>query len=158
MHFLPLDQPLVDAVRAGGPDAYGHPAEYSVAGGGVPCRSCLCHVPVGQDYLILAACPFPELQPYAETGPIFLCAAHCTLWQGNEVPPVLRSSREYLVKGYTAGHRILYGTGAIVESDALSREVSSRLENSEVAVVDVRSASNNCFLSRAVRGGAETVR
>ena len=31
----------------------------------------------GEPYLTLAYRPFPTLQPYAETGPIFLCAKAC---------------------------------------------------------------------------------
>ena len=51
--------------------------------------------------------------PYAETGPVFLCADLCTVWSDG-VPPILTTSPDYLVKGYTADDRILYGTGAIV--------------------------------------------
>ncbi len=46
-------------------------------GVGVPCRHCLRNVEAGRDYLILAYRPFPALQPYAETGPIFLHAEPC---------------------------------------------------------------------------------
>ena len=152
MHFLPLDQSFVDTIRAGGPDANGQPAERAVSTGtGTPCRSCLCDVPAGEPYLILAARPFPELQPYAETGPIFLCAASCPPWSGGKIPPVLVTSPDYLIKGYTADHRILYGTGAIVARERLAAEVAERLEIENVAFVDVRSARNNCFQARAVR-------
>ena len=73
--FLSCDQGFVDQVRAGGPDAYGLPAERVVSDGeGNPCRSWLDHVPEGAGMLILAARPFPAMQPYAETGPILLCA------------------------------------------------------------------------------------
>ena len=52
--------------------------------------------------------------PYAETGPVFLCADLCTAWSDDGVPQILTTSPDYLVKGYTADDRILYGTGAIV--------------------------------------------
>ncbi len=83
-------------------------------GDGVPCRHCFAHVPAGREYLILAHRPFPAPQPYAETGPIFLCADACARWDGPGVPPVLTTSPDYLLKGYTADHRILYGTGSVV--------------------------------------------
>ncbi|MBV1902079.1 MAG: DUF1203 domain-containing protein, partial [Marinosulfonomonas sp.] len=91
LKYLPYDADFVVSVRAGGPDANGQVAERSTAdGAGNPCRYCLSDVPYGAGMLILAARPFPELQPYAETGPIFLCADDCTPWSGNGVPPILK--------------------------------------------------------------------
>ncbi len=55
-------------------------------GHGNPCRSCLADIRAGAAMLIVAARPFPALQPYAETGPIFLCAADCTPWSGPGLP------------------------------------------------------------------------
>src|SRR5690606_28755477 len=71
---MPTDQ--ARAYQRGAPDAYGNPPERRISdGSGIPCRHCLQHVAAGQDYLTLAYRPFPALQPYAETGPIFLHAA-----------------------------------------------------------------------------------
>ncbi|CTQ31790.1 DUF1203 domain-containing protein [Jannaschia rubra] len=152
MQFTPYDPDFVGAVRAGGSDAHGQPAERAVSDGiGVPCRSCLCDVPKGAEYLILAARPFPAPQPYAETGPIFLCADACTPWEGDGVPPILTTSPDYLIKAYTSDHRIRYGTGAVVAAGVLMAEVARRLSDPGVAFVDVRSARNNCFQTRARR-------
>lgn len=149
LHFHPYDQSFVDAVRAGGPDAYGMVAERAVSdGAGTPCRSCLHDVPEGDEMLILAARPFPDPQPYAETGPIFLCAQVCTPWSGDGLPPVLTTSPDYLLKGYSAQNRIVYGTGAIVPADDLESCASKILARDDVAYVDVRSARNNCFQTR----------
>ena len=73
---LPTDS--VRALQCDGADAYGLVPERKVSDGdGVPCRHCLEGVAAGEDYLILAYRPFPALQPYAETGPIFLHAREC---------------------------------------------------------------------------------
>jgi len=147
--FSAYDQGFVDAVRAGGPDANGQPAEHAVSDGtGTPCRSCLCNVPAGAGMLILAARPFPALQPYAELGPIFLCAAACTPFAGAGEPPILSTSPDYLLKGYSGGNRIVYGTGQIVEASRLRDYAAELLKDARVAYVDVRSARNNCFLTR----------
>ncbi|SDZ26487.1 Protein of unknown function [Jannaschia faecimaris] len=154
MKFTPLDAAFVARIRAGGPDANGLPAETAVStGGGTPCRSCLHDVPEGEEFLICAARPFPTLQPYAETGPIFLCKAECVPWQDDGVPPIMTTSPDYLIKGYTADHRIRYGTGQVVKAGDLAREVQIRLSDPLLAYVDVRSARNNCFQSRVVRLG-----
>lgn len=149
LKFAAYDQDFVDAVRAGGPDANGQPAEQAVsAGSGTPCRSCLRNVPAGAGMLILAARPFPALQPYAELGPIFLCAEACMPFQGEETPPILATSPEYLLKGYGADDRIVYGTGQIVAAPRLRNYAAELLLDARVAYVDVRSARNNCFLTR----------
>jgi len=152
MHFHPYDQAFVDVVRAGGPDANGQPAEHAISDGqGTPCRSCLNHVPKGQGMLILAARPFPEPQPYAELGPIFLCEAACEPWSGAGVPPIFQTSPDYLIKAYRADNRIYYGTGRIVPKQEIVSYAETLLSDPDVAYVDIRSARNNCFQARVTR-------
>ena len=147
--FHPYTQDWVNHIRQGGADDYGQPAERAVSdGAGTPCRSCLKDVPKGADMLICAARPFPSLQPYAETGPIFLCADDCTPWAGTGLPPVLRASPDYLLKGYSPNHRIVYGTGQITLAADIERVAAEILARADVAFVDVRSARNNCFQCR----------
>ncbi len=151
--FLPLDPAFVATVRSVGPDANGQPAERAISDGdGTPCRCCLGNVPRGEEMLILAARPFPKLQPYAETGPVFLCARECEIWSGTETPPVLSTSPDYLLKGYSANHRIVYGTGRVTPAGELVAYTADLLSREEVTFVDVRSARNNCWLTRAVAG------
>ncbi len=154
--YEPLPTDRARALRAGGPDANGQPAERGAvaSGKGEPCRHCLKNVPEGRGYLILAHRPFPAPQPYAETGPIFLCDEDCAAWSGEGVPPILTTSPEYLLKGYTHGHRILYGTGRIVPQAELETYARALLADPRVAYVDVRSARNNCFQLRIRRGRA----
>ena len=102
--------------------------------------------------LILAWRPFPALQPYAETGPIFLCADACAPWSGEGLPPILTTSPDYLLKGYTDRDRILYGTGRVVRQSDLADSAEAILADPRVAYVDVRSARNNCFQCRIRRG------
>jgi hypothetical protein len=153
--YEPLDTALVRALRAGAPDANGMRAERHVAQGtGNPCRHCLDMVAEGRGLLILAHRPFPALQPYAEVGPIFLCADDCAAWRpgsDDALPPILRSSPDYLLKGYTRDHRIAYGTGRIVARDGIADYAARVLADPAIAFVDVRSARNNCFQLRIRR-------
>jgi len=147
--YHPLDPVFVASVRASGPDANGQLAERAVSDGtGVPCRSCLRDVPKGKPYLILAARPFPEPQPYAEVGPIFLCADDCTPWGDAGIPPILQTSPDYLLKGYGPDNRIIYGTGRVTPADEITEYAAQLLSRGDVAYVDVRSARNNCFQTR----------
>ncbi|MFQ1702311.1 DUF1203 domain-containing protein [Loktanella agnita] len=147
--YLPFDAATVANLRAGGPDAYGLPPERAISTGtGTPCRCCLQNVPGGAEMLICASRPFSDLQPYAETGPIFLSAADCTPHNGATIPPVLTTSPDYLLKAYDRRDRIIYGTGQITSSGQIASYASQLFESAEVAYVDVRSARNNCFLTR----------
>ena len=100
--------------------------------------------------LICAARPFPTLQPYAETGPIFLCADDCEAWSGQGVPPILQTSPDYLLKAYDDDNRIVYGTGKITAAAELADYAGELLLRDGVAYVDVGSARNNCFQTRIV--------
>lgn len=138
------------AFRAGLPDAYGRPPERIVSpGGGMPCRHCLDTIAEGDDLLVLAYRPFPALQPYAETGPIFLHAESCQRYQAGELlPPVLRTSPDYLLRGYGHDNRIVYGTGAITLRENIVSRAEELLARQDVYYVHVRSARNNCYQCR----------
>ena len=152
LRFDPLPTALVRALQAGGPDAHGQPPEHAVSDGrGNPCRHCLKHISEGAGMLICAHRPFSNLQPYAECGPLFLCADACAPYSGIDVPPILETSPDYLLKGYRADERIYYGTGRIVAQAALYHYATQLLSDAEVAFVDVRSARNNCFQVRIRR-------
>jgi hypothetical protein len=149
--FLPLSSDRVSALRSGGRDAYDCVPERAVSdGAGNPCRHCLDFIPKGAGMLILAYRPFDTAQPYAETGPIFLCAEACHAWSGRGLPPML-DSPDYLLKGYTADQRIRYGTGKIVAKAEIASYAAQLLAREEISFVDVRSARNNCCQARIVR-------
>ena len=149
--FTPLPTDDVRALQDGGLDSYGNLPERAISDGhGQPCRHCLKEVPAGQDYLILAHRPFPRQQPYAETGPIFLCARHCEAGGGSAIPASL-SMDHYIVKAYTEDNRILYGTGAVTETQAIPTRAAELLRDPKIAYVHVRSAANNCYSVRIDR-------
>ena len=138
--------------QGGGADDYGNAPEHSVSdGAGNPCRHCLEHVPEGAGMLILAHRPFEGLHPYAETGPIFLCAQACTRGGGDKIPEILTSSPDYLLKGYSPDERIVYGTGAVVPRDRIAAQADAIFADPRVAWIHVRSARNNCYQLRIDR-------
>lgn len=151
MRFVAIPTDAVRAYQAGGPDANGHVPERKVSdGGGNPCRHCLKLIPEGAGMLVLAHRPFPAPQPYAEVGPIFLCADACEAGGGEAVPEMLASS-DYIVRGYGADDRIVYGTGGVVATGAIPARAGELLSDPQVAYVHVRSARNNCYQVRIER-------
>lgn len=79
-----------------------------------PCRACLGQIKHGEPMLLLSYRPFRHLQPYAETGPIFIHAEPCEPQETAQVLPTMLDSTDYMVRGYDAGDRIVYGTGAVM--------------------------------------------
>ena len=150
--FTPIDTEIVRAYQAGGADANGQMPERHISDGdGIPCRHCLKVTPKGAGYLVLAHRPFPELQPYAELGPIFLCADPCEAGGGADWPEVL-DSPDFIVRGYSAADRIVYGTGGVIATDQIINRAEILLADPAVAYVHVRSARNNCYQVRIDRG------
>lgn len=152
--YTPIPTATVRAYQAGGPDANGQVPERAISDGpGTPCRHCLKNVPAGAGMLILAHRPFPAPQPYAEVGPIFLCAdaETCHAPEASAALPEVLASPDYIVRGYSAGDRIVYGTGAVVPTGSIAAEAEARLSDPRVAYVHVRSARNNCYQVRIDR-------
>src|SRR5262245_39052954 len=149
-----LETAVVEKLRNGGLDANGHKPERHVGKGGgmMPCRHCLTDIEAGEPYLILAHRPFPKAQPYAEQGPIFLHAESCRRHPDSaDVPDLFLERASYLIRGYGADDRIVYGTGKIVVSAGMPAAAAEMFDDPRVAYIHVRSASNNCYQARIDR-------
>ncbi len=136
----------------GGADAFGMKPEHAISDGhGNPCRHCLREIPPGAGMLILAYKPFRSTHPYAEVGPLFLCADRCLRGGGADVPEVLTTSPDYLLRGYDADDRIVYGTGAVTRAAAITERALALFSDPRVAYLHVRSSRNNCYQCRIDR-------
>lgn len=154
LRYLPIDSDSVAALREPDAlDAYGHPPERAAhsKGTGTPCRHCLKQVPQDQPFLILAYRPFQGLNPYTETGPIFLCAQDCVAG-GPDFPTEFLAAPAYILRGYSADERIIYGTGAVTPVPQIADRCHELLQREDVAFVHIRSSTNNCFHCRVERG------
>ena len=144
----------VRKIRNGGSDANNQAAVKTVADGGrSPCRHCLGLVREGEPLLILSYRPFPQAQPYAETGPIFLHGEHCEHYEGTSLPGWFQFLDPALVRGYTEKDWIAYDTGDVVSGAELEARCREILANPEIAYVHIRSKFN-CFQCRVERAGA----
>lgn len=151
LRFLAMPSQQAAAYRQGAPDAYGLTPERRISPGGYPCRHCLGDIAEGEAYLTLAYRPFPTLQPYAETGPIFLHADACPRYEVSDVLPPMLGSPDYIVRGYGTDDRIVYGSGGVVPTEAIIARARALLANPAIAYVHVRSARNNCYQCRIER-------
>jgi len=153
LQFVALPTEKVVSLQNGSPDANGQRPERHVSDGdGMPCRHCLENIEAGEPYLILAYRPFPEPQPYAELGPIFLHAKACPRFvETAAIPPILTLSPHYLIRGYGIGDRIVYGSGKVVPREALAAEAAASFRDERIAYLHVRSSTNNCYQCRIER-------
>lgn len=150
--FIALDTAEVRSMQAGGPDANGQPPERHIADdGGTPCRHCLRQVTPGDPFLVVAHRPFPDAQPYAEQGPLFLCAEECKPPTNRRQLPKMLISQEYMIRGYNSANRIVYGTGKIVPTEELPHAAEDMFKDPEVVYAHIRSAENNCDQCRVER-------
>jgi len=137
--------------REGGPDANGQAALRRVAQGGAnPCRHCLQLIAEGDEMLVLAYRPFGLVQPYAETGPIFLHAQDCAHCEADRLPAWFAHLQPALVRGYDSEDWIKYETGAVVAGSELAAACENILADVDVAYVHIRSKFN-CFQCRVDR-------
>lgn len=151
IRFIALTTETAQALRLG-PDAYGRPPEHRVAKAGetIPCRHSLALLPPGADYVIVAHRPFDGLNPYTETGPIFIGID--TLRGGGADLPAFFTAPQYITRAYDRDERIRYGTGAVTPTAQIIARCEDLLADPEIAFVHIRSASNNCFFCRVERG------
>jgi hypothetical protein len=149
IRFVAIADETVAALRRGEVDANGQRPERRIAqNSDLPCRYCLADIQAGEAYLTLALRPFPAPQPYAEVGPIFLHADRCERGGGTDRMLAMLDSPQYIVRGYGLDDRIIYGTGAVVETAGLREAAEALLARCDVAYVHVRSATNNCYQCR----------
>jgi hypothetical protein len=152
--FRALDSEKVEALQSGSTDANGQLPQSQISdGGGNPCRHCLQEIGEGRGMLVLGHRPFDSLQPYAECGPIFLCADACERHGDSvELPPVVAARSRFIVRGYTADERIRYGTGGVVETKDMLDACEAIFTDPDVSFIHVRSEQNNCYFCRVERG------
>lgn len=153
LHISPIPTEHAESYWSGGLDAHGLKPERHISDGtGTPCRHCLDAVVQGETYLILAYCPFAEMQPYAEVGPIFLHAKPCSAYRQNEaIPAMYLDGEPRILRGYDRDNRIIYGTGKVLRPPDMAHHAGELLRDPAIAYVHVRSSMNNCFTFRIDR-------
>ena len=108
-----------------------------------PCRHCLRPIASGERYLLAGYRPFPEPQPYAEIGPIFLHAEMCPSYgERRRAAADPRTEGHCIIRGYGRDDRIVYGSGqGRHECDRLRSEADGLFDDARIAYIHVRSAN-----------------
>jgi hypothetical protein len=154
INYVPLPTDQVRDFQRGKIDSNGLVPERVSQGGG-PCRHCLSQIQPNEEKLVLGYRPFPSLQPYAETGPIFLHAKECEAYNDRSVLPAMFEGMPdvlMIARGYDHNDRIEYGAMSVVAVNQLENCCSDLVKNERVAYIHVRFAATNCYQFRVERG------
>ncbi|KLN60075.1 hypothetical protein WH96_12830 [Kiloniella spongiae] len=151
--FIAIPTEHARHLQSGGCDENGLIPEKMISDGdGFPCRHCLKGIEKGEEVLVISYRPFPEKQPYAESGPIFLHSKTCVSHNNNgKIPDNIKSQGITLIRGYNSENRIVYGTGKAIKSSDIEAESVKMFEADNIAYIHARSAANNCFTCRIER-------
>ncbi|RQO59804.1 DUF1203 domain-containing protein [Paucibacter sp. KBW04] len=152
---VPLRQDFVQRARSEGLDDLDQPVEHHIAQGGEPCRDALRRARPGERLILASYCPFEQVGPYREYGPVFLLAdpaaqplgASRLPLQGE--PPYLRDS--FVLRAYSAQQRIV--AAEIVHPAQAEPALLGLLARADVDFVLARFAAYGCYACRVERGG-----
>jgi hypothetical protein len=95
--------------------------------------------------------PFDAIQPYTETGPIFLRAETCERYMSDRLPDWAARLEPALVRGYRNDHWIRYDSARVVKGTDITSSCEAILADPDVAYIHVHSKFN-CFQCRVDRG------
>ena len=154
LKFVAMPRAVADAFRNGAKDANGNaPLRSTSDGSGNPCRCCLCDIPKHAPMLVLAWKSLASDGPWAETGPVFLCAETCAQHHDEVgMPPITRTRDRYLVRGYDRKDRIAYGSGRLIPTGEMEAYAAQLLQDPDLKAVHVRSQGYSCYQFRIERG------
>ncbi len=153
LKFIAMDSTKVQQLRNGGLDANGQAPEQTISDGdGNPCRHCQRDIKAGKPMLVLSHRPFTKLQPYAESGPIFLCADDCEPFDAaTGLPETVITRPDFILRGYDAAERIIGGTGKVIATSSIEQYAKDLMKDKNVEAVHLRSSSNNRYFGAIKR-------
>lgn len=154
--FIALKTNVVDYYRLGGLDANLQKPQILISDGtGNPCRHCLTEIAKGKSMLVLSHRPFENINPYAEIGPVFLCADACSRHpDSNDLPLMFTTWEQTLIRGYNTEGRIVYGSGSVIPMSDVKQHAVTLFEDDKIVFLHMRSASYNCYQCRIERDSA----
>jgi hypothetical protein len=143
LRFLPIDDEIVDGIRAALRDAHGNGLQVRISDDPAPCRSCLRIAPAGTRLILFAHRPFTTNGPYAEIGPVFIHADRCAPYREPQRFPADFRGRTLVFRAYDADGEI---HDATLAAGAAAEETLQQLfADPAVTAVHVRNPAWGCF-------------
>ena len=145
---VPLDPSLAAAIRSTRRDAAGRPVLPWRDGARHQCRACLELSREDETVLLASLTPFETVQPYAETGPVFVHERDCAFTQPEGAWPT-ELPRSPVLRAYSAKDQIV--DAALVADRPVEDVVEELLSRADVAYVHARNAAYGCYMFRVER-------
>lgn len=146
LRFVAVPMEVANDARTTLRDRFGHRLSLVLEHG--PCRVCLRISREAEDFILLSYQPLPDTGPYAEIGPIFIHARHCSPYEGTTFPEDF-APRRLVLRAYGHDGRIV--DASVAEAGTAQHEAARFLSKPAVAEVHVRHESYNCYDFKIVR-------
>jgi hypothetical protein len=119
---------------------------------GFPCRHCLrCAAP--GETMLLGSYNLPRPNGiYWTPSPIFLHAESCPRFDAeNQVAPIVRSNALVSVRAYDNADQCIYDLGQVCAGEDVDAPLTTALNDTRTAFVNIHTARPGCLLSRVER-------
>ena len=156
LHTSPLPVSFLTRVREQGIDDQGQQVQrLRSVEGGEPCRDVLRRARPGEELILASFCPFEEVGPYREFGPVFVLAEASDEEVSHEGFPSPRGCEEdyfrerLVLRAYSHDERIL--DAQMVEAGSAAEAAERLLTSPDVAFLHARFPTYGCFACRIDR-------
>jgi hypothetical protein len=146
-----VDGDFARDVRRSRRDAFGGEAELWRAADRYPCRHCLDEARMDSDVLLLSYKPLEFETPYAERGPIFLCAEACPAYSAPNAVPEIVATRRVNLRAYDSSGKMLYRHSRLAEGSEVQLQIEEILADETVREIHAHTALHGCYLCKFIR-------
>ena len=144
---VPIDSSVAGRVRheLRSPQ-YGHPVTVEVAKGYGPCRACLRTFRIGEeDRILFTYNPVPQGAGLPQPGPIFIHKDPCGAFDGDGIPPDLRTLPLFL-EAFGRGTWLVRREP--VDAGSMEADIAALLRDPAIEQVLIRNAEAGCYIAR----------
>jgi len=141
----PIEPARLAAMRTAGRDEHGNPVTAFPAAGWEPLRCCLRLAGADESIALISYAPFTHVSPWTEVGPVYVHAAACDGFAGDDLPEQLRTGPRIL-RTYRADGSLQYEhVTPVPEGEDLEPALRKLFAEPEVETVHVRALLTQCF-------------
>lgn len=154
-HVAPIREDFLKKVRETGLDDQGQPVQKMIAEGGEPCRDVLRRANPGEALILASYCPFEQVGPYREYGPVFVLAEASNEPVDYSLLPMPQGQEtdyfqaDFVLRAY--GHQEQIVDATLSSADQAEGTLQRFFASDEVDFVLARFAAYGCYALRMER-------
>ena len=111
---------------------------------GLPCRRCLADSKPGEQLNLMSYDPFPvdAVSPYRGSGPIFVHAHECSVFNG-DVLPQTQLNRLMSLRAYNDKHMMI--NADVADGHTIEKVAQEMLADEKTKYINVHNAKHGCY-------------